>query len=334
MRFLLPDGVEYDGTERTGQDCFRVPMPLDDHGFFGRECPSCRRIFLVCSNDYEALPDNLRLWCVYCGYNDDHSEFLTSQQRARVMSLAEDVGLQIVHHELVRALRPLRGGARCGSRMSFQPPSSPPRPRPLPGVREEQLVRERQCSACRMRYAIFGEHRFCPVCGSLPPAQTAADGLDAETTRLDAFRVLPPDIRAALREQGVLDRQYVDAIDNVVSVVESAASAIFAERVTGAAALIKGKGNVFQRLDDLADLFTTHLSKDLSASIGPLWHDLQRAWAGRHVYAHNDGVIDDRYIKAVPAATSRRGQRLKVTEEDARRSIDNARVLIDEIARP
>ena len=342
MRFTLPDGVQYDGTDEDGNDCFRVPMPLDEQGFFGRECPSCGRTFLVCSDDYEALPDDLRLWCVYCGYREDHSEFLTGQQRARVMSLAEDVGLQIVHQELDQAFGLLRRNARSGSGVSFRPAPSPPRPRRLPGVQEEQLVRERQCATCSLRYAVFGEHRFCPVCGRLPPAQTAADGLDAETSMLDALRGLSPDIRAALREQGVLDRQYIDAVENLVSIVESAADAVFRERVPGAATLIKGKRaatlkgkrNVFQRLDDLADLFRTQLSKDLPAALGPRWTELQHPWAGRHIYAHNDGVIDDRYIQAVPAAASRRGERLTVTEEDARHAIDNARALIDEITRP
>lgn len=183
----------------------------------------------------------------------------------------------------------------------------------------------------RLRYAVFGEHRFCPVCGRLPPAQTAADGLDAETSMLDALRRLSPDIRAALGEQGVLDRQYVDAL---VSIVESAACAVFRDRVPGATTLIAGKGNVFQRLDNLADLFRTHLSKDLPAALGPRWTELQHAWAGRHVYAHNDGVIDDRYIQAVPAAASRRGHRLAAPEESARRAIDNARALVEQITRP
>ena len=84
------------GADENGNDRFRVSIPLDDHGFFGRECPSCERTFLVSKESYDPLPDDLRLWCVYCGHNDDHSEFMTSQQRARIMSLAEDVGLQMI----------------------------------------------------------------------------------------------------------------------------------------------------------------------------------------------------------------------------------------------
>jgi hypothetical protein len=326
MRFNLPDGAEHDGTDEDGNDRFRVSMPLDDHGFFGRECPACERTFLVSKESYDPLPDDLRLWCVYCGHNDDHSEFMTSQQKARVMSLAEDVGMQMISQAIDRSFGRLASRTRNNSFVRFEFKPKRVYPRPLPGVREEQLVRERKCAACGMRYAVFGEHRFCAVCGRLPAAWTAMDSLEAEASRLDALDALPPDTRAALREQGVLDRQYVDTIENVVGVVESLAGAVFAARVPNAADLTKSKGNVFQRLDDLADLFRTHLSKDLPSNMGSRWTELQRAWAGRHVHVHNDGVVDDRYLRSVPVTTLKPGQRLSVTEGDARRAIDNVRV--------
>jgi hypothetical protein len=47
VKFNLPDGAEYAGPDEDGNDRFRVSIPLDEHGFFGRECPSCERTFLV-----------------------------------------------------------------------------------------------------------------------------------------------------------------------------------------------------------------------------------------------------------------------------------------------
>ena len=334
MRFNLPDGAEYDEADESGNDRFRVLIPLDDHGFFGRQCPSCKRTFLVSNESYDPLPDDLRLWCVYCGHNDDHSEFMTSQQRARIMSLAEDVGMQIISQALDQSFGRLTSRPRNNSFVRFEYKPHQVYPRPLPGICEEQLVRERECTACAMRYAVFGEHRFCPVCGRLPAACTTMDSLEAEASRLDALDALSPDACAVLREQGVLDRQYVDTIENIVGITEALASAIFAERVCNAAVLTKGKGNVFQRLDDLADLFREHLFKDLPSHMGSRWAELQRAWVGRHVHAHNDGVVDDRYLHSVPTTTLKLGQRLSVTEDDARRAIANARALIDEIIRP
>jgi hypothetical protein len=123
MRFNLPDGAEYDGTDDYGNDMFRVSIPLDEHGFFGRQCLSCRRTFLVSKESYDPLPDDLRLWCVYCGHNDDHSEFMTSQQRARIMSLAADVGVQMVGQALDRSFGRLASRTRHNSfvRVEYEP---------------------------------------------------------------------------------------------------------------------------------------------------------------------------------------------------------------------
>src|SRR5258707_14951091 len=115
MRFNLPDGAEYDGTDDHGNDMFRVSIPLDEHGFFGRECPSCGRTFLVSNESYDPLPDALRLWCVYCGHNADHSEFITRQQRARIISLAENVGMQAIIQALDRSFGRLASQTRHNS---------------------------------------------------------------------------------------------------------------------------------------------------------------------------------------------------------------------------
>jgi hypothetical protein len=101
-------------------------------------------VFLVSRESYKALPDDIGLWCVYCGHQTGDSEFLTNQQRARVMSLAGDVGLQAVSAALNNAFRQL--GPRSGVR--FEPNPCRPQPRPLPAIKEEQLVRERSCLSC------------------------------------------------------------------------------------------------------------------------------------------------------------------------------------------
>jgi len=57
--FRMADGAGVVG--RQG-DVFemRVSVPTDEDGFFGRQCPGCSQVFWV---DYEALPEDLRLWC-------------------------------------------------------------------------------------------------------------------------------------------------------------------------------------------------------------------------------------------------------------------------------
>ena len=68
---------------------------------------------------------------------------------------------------------------------------------------------------------------------------------------------------------------------------------------------IKRKGNVFKRLDDLADLFVDAGYPDVRTLVsGGVWLRLQESWATRHVFTHNDGVIDDKFVSKVPGRRS------------------------------
>jgi hypothetical protein len=324
--FRLPDGVEYVGDEGDNI-MMRVEIPLDDQGFFGRQCPLCEQVFRVSYEDYKALPEDLRLWCVYCGNHDDHSEFLTAQQKERILRPAADIAMQLIGRAFDDSFSDIARRTR-GSMVSISYRSNPFYPEPLPGIDEERLVRERSCSSCALRYAVFGEHRFCPVCGSLAPEVVALDALAAESARLDALRSLPDDATATLREQGVFDRIYVDTIENLVSIVENLASSTFRAKVLGADAHLKGKGNVFQRLDEMAVLFQSHLNSDLRATVdAATWALLESMWAARHVFGHQDGIVDDRYLAKVPAATVSVGQRLTLNEVLVRQAIGAAEKL-------
>jgi hypothetical protein len=329
--FRFPDGVEFLGDDGDGHAHFRVSIPLDDDGYFGRECPSCDQQFRMCNEDYDQLPDDLQLWCVYCGHHDDHSEFMTSQQQGRTMRAASDYAHQLVSKMLDDTFgRMARRSRPSIVRISYR--SKPFFPAPLPGIDEERLVRQRSCARCGVRYAVFGEHRYCPVCGQLPALIAALDALNAEEARLDLLSELPDKTKATAREIGMLDRTYVDAIENTVAIVEATGERVFRERVDEPDNLLRGKGKIFQRLEDMADLFSDALGIDLRAAVGQEWLTLLEYWAARHVHTHNDGVVDDRYLHAVPSSPLRLGQRLAVSERSARHTVELARHLLSALA--
>ncbi|MEX2255038.1 MAG: hypothetical protein WEC34_06345 [Acidimicrobiia bacterium] len=323
--YRFPKGVEYLG-EDGSHARFKVTIPSDDEGFFGRECPVCEQVFRMAQADYERLPDDLHLWCVYCGHRDDHSEFMTTQQRERVMRAASDYAVQMVGKALGGSLGSSTGGRRSGLiRVSFR--TKPFYPAPLPEIDEERLVRSRACGKCDVRYAVFGEHRFCPVCGVLPPLVAALEAFAADRLRLDALDELPFESRSVLRESGVLDRTYVDTIENVVGTVEMMADRVFRDVVPESAELLRGRGRVFQRLDDLADLFVDHVHTDVRSKLAGTWNSLLTLWAARHVFAHCDGMVDSKYIATVPTTAMREGQRLGVNLALARSAIADAEKL-------
>lgn len=315
----------------------RVSIPSDEHGFFGRQCPNCQQVFRIDGDDYEALPDEIELWCVYCGHHEAHSEFMTQQQLDRALRAVGDLGVQMVGQALDEVFSGFTSSRhstrRSGFGIEIQYRTEPFYPEPLPGIDEEKLVRIRTCAGCSLRYAVFGEHRFCPVCGRLPAMAVALDALGAEIARLDGLAQLPPETAASLREQGVFTRLWVDTLENLVGVVETLASATFREAVSDAEQRLNGKGNIFQRLDHTADLFVDAGYPDLRSMVdADRWQRLVEFWATRHVFTHNDGLVDAKFLAKVPTSTTRIGQRLTITEELCRQAIADTDALCRALA--
>lgn len=332
--YRLPDGVEL--TSRSGTEIrMTVSMPTDDDGFFGRQCPDCSRLFRIDVDDYEALPDDLQLWCVYCGHHADDSEFITQQQLDRAKRALGDYAVQRLGQQLDSTFSRLARSSRSrrsGFSMSYR--SGPPfSPQPLPGIDEERLIRVRTCAGCSLRYAVFADHRFCPQCGRLPAKTVAEDALAAETARLDALAQIPEQAAAVLREQGAFDRMLADTLSNAAGIVETFAGAAFRAAVPNAAQLLQGKGNIFQRLDHAANLFVTAGHPDLRTLVdAATWQRLLETWTKRHVFIHNDGLVDNKYLTKVPTSTSQIGQRLAVSESECRQIIGDSRALCTAIA--
>src|SRR5258706_9166073 len=138
---------------------------------------------------------------------------MTSHQKDRMMRAVGDYAQQLIGNMLDQTFGKMARRSRSSMvRISYR--SKPFFPAPLPGIDEARLVRERSCATCGVRYAVFGEHRYCPVCGQLPALTAAFDVFRAEEARLDLLGELPAETKAAAREIGMLDRTYVDAIEN------------------------------------------------------------------------------------------------------------------------
>jgi hypothetical protein len=330
--FQMPDGAR---AVRRQDDEFEmsISVPADEDGFFGRQCPGCSQLFRVHTDDYQALPDEIELWCVYCGHQAEHSDFITQQQLDRAKHAVADYGMQLIGRELDNIFGRLstpRPRSGFGIQISYR--STPFYPQPLPGIDEERLIRIRQCPSCSLRYAIFGEHRFCPQCGSLPSRTIALDALVAETTRLDALALLPAEAAATLREQGVFTRIWVDTLENLVGIVESMTGAAFRTAVADADLRLRGKGNIFQRLDDTAELFMAAGYPDLRSTLdSATWQRLLQAWATRHAFTHNDGIVDAKYLVKIPTSALREGQRIIINESACRQAIADTRTLCEAV---
>ena len=76
------------------------------------------------------------------------------------MQLARDK----LHYALQDAYgRPSRQARNSFIQIACRTDPKPSYPSPPPAISEERLVRDRVCGTSGLRYAVFGEHRCCPV---------------------------------------------------------------------------------------------------------------------------------------------------------------------------
>jgi hypothetical protein len=117
-------------------------------------------------------------------------------------------------------------------------------------------------------------------------------------------------------------------VKNLATIVEVLAGAVFRGGVPAAAVLLQGKGNIFQRLDDTAGLFVLAGYPDVRSTVGAaVWQRLLEVWAARHVFTHNDGLVDAKYLARVPSCRVPEGQRLTVSEDLVRQAVADTRAL-------
>ena len=334
IRFQMPDGSEIIG-ETDGAVTMRITMPTDDVGYFGRRCPGCKRMFRIHAEDYKAQPDNPRLTCPYCCAEGDNSEFMTEQQVERALAAAGEYARQFVAGKVSEIFGNMerrvnsRGGA-VRMRYSDEPSIVPP---PLPAITEESPIRERICSACGIRYAIFGEHVACPVCGPFPPKVVAEDAIEAQDTILDLFDHVPAQTLEQLREAGALERTAASTLGAVVCILETFLKQTFLRQVIGGDSLIARRGNIFQRLDDTALLYRDHCGIDIPAILGAAeWDRLCLLYGVRHLATHTNAVVDARHVARFPSHGIAIGQRVSVSFTEAREALQIARTLIRGIA--
>lgn len=324
----LPEGVHVQSRDRAG---FRlgVAMPVSQDGLWPMRCPEHpdEHFFKIevtqKPTDEQADPEkeDSPLYCPYCGHAADLWDF-APEQHARAMTAATAAAEQYIVSELDAMLRKAFGGRspssprKSGISIEFKP-GRPPRRRSLPELGEvEETRRTMACERCSETFAVYGLAFYCPECGQLAPAQQVAELIRVHRERLDAIDGLPQTQKQVLADAGVLNANYESTIKDGFSALETYLKARFtanAPRVP-----LKGKGAVFQRLDEAATLYFDHLGVDLPALVAlDGWQEMLRVAAIRHVLVHNSGVVDDQFLARLPDWPQRAGQRIHVRRDTA-----------------
>ena len=264
-----------------------IPIPADENGYTGRECPQpdCEGYFKIelgTGLKGEGLPCH----CPYCGHAVGHDQFWTKEQIKYVTSIARRKISDAIHKDLKKLEfdhKP-RGAFGIGFSMKVKCGRRPP----IHYYREKQLETEVVCAICTLRYSVYGIFAFCPDCGQHNSLQILDKNLELVGKMLEL----------ATRAEKVLAEKLIEnALEDCVSAFDGFGRELCRVHANKARNSAKSERMNFQNLEGARKGFLDLFGIDLSTEVKPEeWRAAAVAFQKRHLIAHKLGVVDQDYV--------------------------------------
>jgi hypothetical protein len=251
---------------------FKISIPNED-GFVGRECnnPDCKRYFKIHQESFKE-----DMYCPYCGELFNKNELWTQDQLGFAKAKAIEESTAYI---MGKADEIFKNAFINTKNVTYKSSGTYQKKYVAPPV-EKKMDIEIECSNCNAKFQVYGTFGYCPCC--------KYDNILIYDTNI---AILFQEINSTLDKNRALRHAYND----LVSTFED-----FCKKKNRT-----GKSYNFQNLDIAADFFKSVFSKDIFAKISNSENGtIKRFFQKRHVYQHNHGIIDQKYISIVPSDTA------------------------------
>ena len=294
-----------------------IPIDCDEHGYIDRQCPSekCKFFFKVSEDDWNEKFKDEVVWCPFCRHEAPSDQWFSIDQ----VKHAKAEAVTVIKGRVNKALRSgakkfnRRQGKNSFISMSLKVQGGRTRTSPIPVRAIEAMQLKITCEECNTHFAVIGSAYFCPACGHNSVTRTYTDSLRKIKAKKENCEI----IRASLTESVGVD----DAELTCRSLIETCVSdgvVAFQKYCEG---LYRAYGeppfNAFQRLDQGSDLWKKTIQKGYESWLNPKeFCELKILYQKRHILAHNEGVVDAKYIKNSNDNTYKEDQRIVISDED------------------
>ena len=279
-----------------------IPIPSDESGLTGRECPSpdCLGYFKIqfgTGLQGEGLPCH----CPYCGHTEGHDHFHTQDQIRHATSI---FGRQ-VFNQVIRKLKGLefshRPQGRFGIGLSLKVTG---RPDPIYDYSEKELETEVVCEKCTLRYAIYGVFAFCPDCATHNSLEILDKNLGLAEKKLAL---------AQAQDQAVADHMVADALQNTVAAFDGFGRELCRVHAESSSDPERAQDISFQSLVRARKRVRQLFGFDIAIGLEPKeWSLVIRKFQKRHLLAHKMGVVDQEYVNVTNDSQAVVGRKVQV----------------------
>lgn len=295
-------------------DNFTIPIPPDEDGYTGRECPECESYFKIVFGT--GLEGATECYCPYCGHTADHSNFYTKAQ----IEYAQSVALNKITGEFIRELKKIERHNRPNRRgfinLTFKVTGSPT---PIQYYWEPRLETHVVCSNCTLKYAVYGVYAFCPDCGQRNAHQILDTSLDIALKLLQLAEEGDKDLSESL---------IGNALSSVIASFDGFGREMCRHNAAKSSNLSQAEGIRFQNLAGAQTNVQKYFGFDIAGSLTTSeWEMAIRCFQKRHILLHNSGVIDQDYFNKANDPSAILGRKITLTADEVRQLVAVVRKL-------
>ncbi len=292
--FRMAMGIE----EPSPPNCLAVLLGSDTRTCWGHQCPTCKTYFR--NGQHPAI---YPLTCPHCGHREAAHKFLTEAQKryvtAYVNTIVDAMQKQMdpdSTQEIVVDMDALADQSVAELRTDFY------------YAAESQQTRY-NCNHCNEFNDIRGLYGYCAACGWRNNRQMIAGSLDGERVRLNAgSNPAEQVVRNVISQFDACCRDLTRQIASRIPMKSARAADLCRAAFHDIDASV---------ISTLKTMFEIDLLRGLTADLA----FLRRAFHRRHVFEHNAGVADERYVRESGDAQAKIGVLLRETKESANRLV-------------
>jgi hypothetical protein len=299
--YALPQGIPVGTVEIGGiaqpwnpapyPSCLPVFIGSDSEGLFGHQCPACNGYWRS-----TAVPALWNLTCPYCGTSGATHQFLTVGQKRFVEAVCELTW---------KAFNADADGEHTIDMDAIADNVAKTSERPAFYYTEEKQQNHYKCVACGIGDDILGRYGYCSFCGTrndLQELTATIDSVNAQTRdRIKAGNPIEAAVPDAVSAFDSVARQYAKQLAKWVPMKRARRAAL--------------EGSLFhnfKRVDDLKPWFDIDVFDGLDADDVAF---IRLMFCRRHVYEHNGGEVDQKYLDDSGDTTVRLKQALRETPD-------------------
>jgi len=275
-----------------GPGCMSIFIASDRQGMFGHQCPECGGYWRS-----DGAPSRWMQTCPYCGIRSDAHVFLTDGQKRYTGACCEKIHEAMSSEEDGEFIVDMDEIADLVGKEGEKPPLY---------YAEESQQNKYDCPACDGHNDILGRYGYCSNCGT----HNGIHELEKEIEK----------IREEIRDTS----NYEACAKDVVAAFDSYARQVSKQLAGRIPMTPKRKREwtkkLFHNLANSAEGLKTVF--DIDPFKGVKQDDVDfatRMFHRRHVYEHNGGEVDEKYIKDSGDISVRPKQVIRETAESASR---------------